>query len=471
MSSSFIPSNISGLSAPFTGATTGIQGTSGSVPTPAVGNHTRLLRGDATWAGAFSVGSGSPNSVIIGSIGDAYYDSTGLQTYVKTAGNNSNTGWSVEASVFIGKRSLTSGTTYTPTAGTTKIIAYVVGGGGGGGACSSSASTFQGSGGGAGAVVGFVEPVSSSSSYTYSIGSGGASSSVGTQSTITVNGNVYTAGPGNPGTDGTTGAPSTTQGAIGGTTTPGVVSGNAFMIADGGPGSAGFSVASNNHVSGQGGSNMFGAGGRGVATNSASSSAGVAGNGAGAGGSGARQNNSTAVAGGAGQNGMIMILEMGGSSTAGSSTSTLEYASGANAGATFNTSIQTVSTTAQANPQTVVGTANRLNLNSATVLSTINSSNITVGTNTITINKTAVFNIDISITMAQAGRYGIQVTKNGALIAIGAVIGAGAGDNQATSVTILNSITTGDIIDFRVISDTTGTVSVNNFSWSINQIQ
>ena len=245
------------------GASSTVAGGRGIVPVPAIGDNSKLLTGAGTWG-------------------------TSL----------------------IAKRAFTSGTTYTPTSGTNKIICYVIGGGGGGGACIASINTTQGSGGAAGAVVGFVESVSDQTTYTYSIGGAGASSTIGGNTSIVVNGNTYTSNGGNPGTDGSGNAPSVSGGGVGGTTAPGVVTGNAFLIADGGVGGYGAAMGSNVHASGQGGSNMFGSGGRSAVTNAAGSSVGTAGNGFGAGGSGARQNNSTAVAGGAGSGGAIIIFEI-----------------------------------------------------------------------------------------------------------------------------------------------------------------
>ncbi len=247
----------------FTGATSLVAGAAGGVPAPVALDNSKLLTGDGTWG-----------------------------------------------SSLIGTRVLTSGTSYTPTAGTNKIIAYVIGGGAGGGSVASSISTLSGSGGGAGGVVGFTEDVSDQIVYTYSIGLGGASSTNGGTSSIVVNGNTYTATGGTGGVDGTSAAPSVTGGAIGGTTTPASVSGNVFYAANGGPGATAYSIAPNNHASGSGGSNMFGTGGRSLGLNAAGSSIGVAGDGFGGGGSGALQNNTTARAGGAGFDGAIVITEI-----------------------------------------------------------------------------------------------------------------------------------------------------------------
>jgi hypothetical protein len=251
--SGFIPGSA------FAGATSLVAGNMGFVPTPAIGDNAKLLAGDGTWASAL-----------------------------------------------VGVRRLVSGTSYVPTAGTNKIVWYVIGWGGGGGAVASSINTLSGGGGGAGGVEGFMEDVSDQTTYTYSIGTGGASSTNGTSSTITVNGNAYTAGGGTAGTNGTSAAPSITEWGAGWTATNNA---NAFMSTPGWPGMPAFSVASNNHVAGAGGSNMFGSGGKSDGLNASGSVLGSDGEGYGGGGSGAVQNNSTARAGGAGTNGAIIIFE------------------------------------------------------------------------------------------------------------------------------------------------------------------
>ena len=101
MSTSSVPGSILGLVAPFTGATTGVQGTSGSVPTPAAGKQTAFLRGDATFAGASTVSTGAPAGVITGSIGDLYADSSTNLFYIKLTGSNTNTGWSTAVPAFV----------------------------------------------------------------------------------------------------------------------------------------------------------------------------------------------------------------------------------------------------------------------------------------------------------------------------------------------------------------------------------
>lgn len=101
MSSSSIPGSLLGIVASFTGATTGVQGSAGSVPVPAAGKQTSFLRGDATFASAATIGSGSPNTVVTGQPGDIYVDSVASLLYTKLTGANTNTGWSAATSLSV----------------------------------------------------------------------------------------------------------------------------------------------------------------------------------------------------------------------------------------------------------------------------------------------------------------------------------------------------------------------------------
>ena len=95
MSTSSVPGSLLGIVAPFTGATTGVQGSAGSVPVPAAGTQTQFLRGDATFAGSATVSTGAPNTVVTGSVGDLYYDTVGAHLYIKTSGTNTTTTWTL----------------------------------------------------------------------------------------------------------------------------------------------------------------------------------------------------------------------------------------------------------------------------------------------------------------------------------------------------------------------------------------
>lgn len=93
MSSTSTPGSILGIVAPMTGATTGVAGTAGSAPAPIAGSHTKFLSGSGTYLSAAQNGSGSPESLVMGSIGDLYLDTTASTLYVKNTGSNTNAGW------------------------------------------------------------------------------------------------------------------------------------------------------------------------------------------------------------------------------------------------------------------------------------------------------------------------------------------------------------------------------------------
>jgi hypothetical protein len=67
------------------------------------------VRGDGAFASAFQTGAGSPESVITGSVGDGYWDTTANLLYIKSTGDNTTTGWAATTN------GVASWTTYTPT--------------------------------------------------------------------------------------------------------------------------------------------------------------------------------------------------------------------------------------------------------------------------------------------------------------------------------------------------------------------
>ena len=93
MSTSSVPGSILGIVAPFTGATTGVQGSAGSVPTPPIGSQTKFLSGGGSFLSVTQTGSGSPETIVTGSVGDLYIDTTANHIYYKKTGSNTNTGW------------------------------------------------------------------------------------------------------------------------------------------------------------------------------------------------------------------------------------------------------------------------------------------------------------------------------------------------------------------------------------------
>lgn len=203
---------------------------------------------------------------------------------------------------------ITSGTTYTPSAGMVFCdVEAVGGGGGGGGAAGGSGTSAAGGGGGYG---GYSRKIFTAAqigaSQTISIGSAGAGSAAGNNA-------------GGAGGATTFGAFLTCNGGSGGSgsaalTTAGIpAAGGAGGTATGGDinirGSNGFASfllgAANGGLSGQGGSGTFGAGGYPSGPNGS----GNGGNGNGSGGSGGASNTAGNAAGAPGSLGQIVIIE------------------------------------------------------------------------------------------------------------------------------------------------------------------
>lgn len=88
-----IQSNISGVSLQMSGATTGLSGTSGSTSTPVAGDQTKFQSGGGGFATPTLTGAGTPESVVIASIGNQYFDTTANVLYIKKTGGNTTTGW------------------------------------------------------------------------------------------------------------------------------------------------------------------------------------------------------------------------------------------------------------------------------------------------------------------------------------------------------------------------------------------
>ena len=210
--------------------------------------------------------------------------------------------------ILIGRQTLTAGSTYTPTTGTTKILVRLWGGGGAGGGCSAVAGCAGGGGGSGGYAEYYFSGVTGT--YTYAIGTSGAGVSGaaggnGGNTTITISGVTIT---GFGGTGGTfTAGTAVIKFMAGGA--GGVISTNGQVNAAGTPGGPGMtSTTVTVNMSGLGGSTSLGGGGVGR-----TSTTGLAGNAAiantGSGGSGAAAGNATANAGGAGAAGIIIITE------------------------------------------------------------------------------------------------------------------------------------------------------------------
>lgn len=201
----------------------------------------------------------------------------------------------------------TSGTsaTYTRPAGVTSILVELVGGGGGGGSSVGGASTYASGGGGGGGGYARLWVASASSTYTYTVGSGGTAGTAG--------------GAGGSGGTTTFSASSLqATGGSGGAASPGIsvdltafyaggtggIGSNGNLNVKGAPGQFGI-VASGNLGGGFGGASHFGGASIGIVGATGAGTAGSTYGGGGGGGS------STTVSydGGAGGAGVIIVWE------------------------------------------------------------------------------------------------------------------------------------------------------------------
>lgn len=107
MSSSSIPSNITGIGAQMSGATNLQPGSSGSTSTPVAGDQTKFQSGGGGFTTPSLIGAGTPEGSIRGSVGNLYWDTTANVLYVKDTGANTITGWVAMATQGVW-------TTYTP---------------------------------------------------------------------------------------------------------------------------------------------------------------------------------------------------------------------------------------------------------------------------------------------------------------------------------------------------------------------
>jgi hypothetical protein len=205
-------------------------------------------------------------------------------------------------------RVFSSGTTYTPTSGTTKALIVMIGAGGGGGGVTGTASSVGAAGGGGagGYCVKFITGVTGT--YTYAIGTAGtagantgANGGNGGNTTFTNGATTYIAFGGSGGVGQTAGtAAAFVLGGAGA-----VVSTNGDINAGGSPGLLAYRVSGTLGYSGTGGDTEYGGAGIGLT----SAAAGNAATGYGAGGGGALSTANTARAGGAGAPGLIIIYE------------------------------------------------------------------------------------------------------------------------------------------------------------------
>lgn len=235
--------------------------------------------------------------------GDAWYNSTSHDVKVR------KNGVTVIDRPFLAKQVITTGTTYTPTAGAKYIEAILIGGGGGGGGVTgASSSVGAAGGGGSGAMLMIASALTGAASYTVAIGGGGNggtaganNGSNGTSTTLTISATTYTAGPGSGGIAQTAG-----------TTAAVVLGGNGATTPTGGtlntPGTSGgwaYRASSTIGIGAKGADSPYGAGGAAITTAAAGSSA----TGYGAGGGGAFSTANVNRAGGNGAPGVIIITE------------------------------------------------------------------------------------------------------------------------------------------------------------------
>ena|SRR5215472_16727217 len=210
---------------------------------------------------------------------------------------------------------LTSGTTYTVTAGAKAMFVQAVGGGGGGGGATGIASVYAAGGGGGGGGYAAVYIASPAASYSYAIGGGGsagaAANGAGGTGGNTTFGGILTAGGGTGGagaTVPTAGSSSIVAGGNGGAgsvgdfLTVGQGGGAATMV----PTSA---SASTMALAGFGGGSFFGGGVRGLAVNTDAQQNGATGTNYGTGGGGALSKSTSGFSGGVGAPGAIRVTE------------------------------------------------------------------------------------------------------------------------------------------------------------------
>jgi hypothetical protein len=208
-----------------------------------------------------------------------------------------------------GIQTFTSSGTYTPTAGTTKVLVYVVGGGGAGGGVDGQGGGTAGAGGGGGGggcAISFVTSLGATETVT--VGAGG----VGTNGATTGGsggassfGSHAAANGAGGGQGKTANSPSNVSYTSGGAGASGTIGDIQFTGTCGGHGAAGGSSTSES-MSGTGGSSFFGGGERGRSGDQK----GLDGRNYGGGGSGAVVTSiNTNYAGGDGADGIVVIYE------------------------------------------------------------------------------------------------------------------------------------------------------------------
>lgn len=209
----------------------------------------------------------------------------------------------------IGVQTFTANGTYTPTAGTTRVLVKLIGGGGGGGGSAATAAgqVSVGAGGGSG---GYAESFLTSgfSGLAVTIGAAGgvAAGGNGGPGIASSFGGLMTANGGGGGFTSAAGGAATASGGVAGTATGGNIRNTTGQRGESTYGV--FSVGL--YVGGGGGSSEFGFGGGVVVGSSGVAAVGLAASGFGAGGSGSTNAASAAAnAGGVGTPGVCYIYE------------------------------------------------------------------------------------------------------------------------------------------------------------------
>jgi hypothetical protein len=215
--------------------------------------------------------------------------------FLTSGGPGAGVSWTTAAAGgFSNMTVFTSPGTFTTPATTTKIKVTVVGGGGGGNGDGNSGSTQSGAGGGGGGAAIYVGPVTASTPYAVTVGSGGSGST----------------GPGGAGntssfaslasaTGGGGGVGSNADYGTGGSGGAGSIGTLQIGGSGGGAGASG--------ATGTGGSSILGGGGKGMGIYPAGGYAGEAGRNYGGGGSGGGGNGPGTNSGGSGAGGGVVV--------------------------------------------------------------------------------------------------------------------------------------------------------------------
>ena len=213
--------------------------------------------------------------------------------FLTSGGPGAGVSWTTAAGGFSNMTVFASPGTFTTPSTTTKIKVTVVGGGGGGGGDGDGGGSRSGAGGGGGGAAIYVGPVTASTPYAVTVGSGGSGST----------------GNGGSGNTSSFASLASASGGAGGTGNVDFGTGGSGGAGSIGTlqigGSGGGSGASGG--SGLGGSSILGGGGKGIGQVPVSGAAGEAGRNYGGGGSGGLSNGPGTNSGGSGAGGVVVV--------------------------------------------------------------------------------------------------------------------------------------------------------------------